>query len=130
MLAEGLHMFDTAQHPMGLYGVLAALVVIAIVFGSWLTYLRSFRHVQRMLESGAGLLLHVDREGEISPHHAARGHHIPLRDLERRAGELPHGRIIVVCAHDRREASAAMRLLRRLGFRVTTIADENLALVT
>lgn len=122
-------MLDTANHPMGLYGAFAAFTVIAIVLSSWLYYLLDVREVTALLASGSAILLHVDAEGAISPEHAARGRHIPLRQLDARAQELPHSRTIVVCAHDGRDATKATKILKRLGFRVRAIADENLALV-
>lgn len=122
-------MLDTANHPMGLYGAFAAFTVIAIVLSSWIYYLLDVREVKALLSSGSAVLLHVDAEGTITPEHAARGRHIPLRQLDARAQELPHSSTIVVCSHDARDASKAMKILKGLGFRVRSIADENLALV-
>lgn len=122
-------MLHDASNSMSLYGVFAALMIIAIVAGSWSYYLVDVRQVKALLASGAGILLHVDAEGAISPQHAARGLHIPLRRLDARVGELPTARTIVVCAHDQRDAAKAMTLLKQRGYRVRSIADENLALV-
>ena len=122
-------MLQDASTSMSLYGVIAALTIIAIVAGSWSHYLVDVRQVRALLASGAGVLLHVDAEGAISPEHAARGLHIPLRRLGARVGELPTARTIVVCAHDGRDTAKAMTLLRQRGYRVRSIADENLALV-
>lgn len=122
-------MLDSANHPMGLYGAFAAFTVITIVLSSWIYYLLDVRDVKALLANGSGLLLHVDPEGAISKEHAARGRHIPLRQLDGRAEELPHARTIVVCSHDAGDTKKAMKILKGLGFRVRSIADENLALL-
>ena len=65
-----------------------------------------------MADEGA-LIVDVREPHEWQAGHAPKARHIPLGQLARRAGELPHGRAVVtVCRSGARSARAAALLAR------------------
>ena len=73
------------------------------------------RAAQEQAKSSQAFLLDVRGFDEFAAGHAAGASCIPLPDLERRAGEIPSGRpVLVMCQSGGRSALAAERL-RALG---------------
>jgi rhodanese-related sulfurtransferase len=65
------------------------------------------------MANGSAVLLDVREPHEWQAGHTPRARHIPLSQLARRAGELPHGRAVVtVCRSGARSARAAALLAR------------------
>jgi rhodanese-related sulfurtransferase len=66
----------------------------------------------RMINDGA-VVIDVREAGEFAAGHLPNSRHIPAADLDRRAGELPAGKpVIVVCDSGSRAARAAAGLRR------------------
>lgn len=79
------------------------------------------QEAQDLLRDGKAVLIDVRSLGEFAACRAVGAECIPLPDLERRAGEIPNDKVVlVICQHGSRSRIGAERL-RALG--VTEIAD-------
>ena len=100
------------------------LIVIAFVSGGMLLWPLVNRQLAgamvntlqatRLINDGA-VIVDVREAAEFASGHLANSRHIPVAEIERRLGELPQGKpVVVVCARGSR-ASRAAAVLRKSG---------------
>lgn len=101
-----------------------ALVLLALVSGGMLLWPAISRRAggptlntlsaTRMINDGA-VIVDVRENGEFNGGHLPNARNIPVVDLEKRVGELPSGKpVLVVCATGQR-AGRAITALRKAG---------------
>ena len=74
------------------------------------------RAAARLLERGEAVALDVREPAEWNAAHLPGAVHIPMRELARRAGELPSGASIVAVCRSGNRSALVVRALRGAGF--------------
>ena len=69
----------------------------------------------RLINDTEATVLDVRASGEFEAGHLPNARNIPLDDLERRAGELPAGRPVIVCCATGSRSAKAAASLRKAG---------------
>ncbi len=94
-----------------LFAALLLAFVLWKVYGRW----QVRRRVPGLIQSGAQVV-DVRSAPEFAAAHYKGSTNIPLPELERRAGELPRDRWIVLCCASGTRSATARRLLRKQGY--------------
>lgn len=101
-----------------------ALIGIAVVSGLMLAWPMIQRGgsgaldtlgATRLINDSNAIVLDVRQPAEFAAGHVPNARNIPMSDLEKRIGELPAGRPIIVCCASGARSSRATSTLRRLG---------------
>lgn len=69
----------------------------------------------RMINDTQALVLDVRAPGEFEAGHLPNARNIPLAELDKRAGELPEGRPVIVCCASGMTSAKAASSLRKAG---------------
>jgi rhodanese-related sulfurtransferase len=69
----------------------------------------------RLINDTNAIVLDVRASGEFESGHLPNARNIPLDDLERRAGDLPAGRPVIVCCATGARSAKAAASLRKAG---------------
>ena len=69
----------------------------------------------RLINDTHATILDVRDPAEFGTGHLPNARNIPLADLEKRAGELPSGKPVLICCQSGPRASKALALLRKAG---------------
>ena len=69
----------------------------------------------RMINDTQAVVLDVRASGEFDAGHLPNARNIPLADLDKRAGELPQGRPVIVCCNTGMNSAKAAAALRKAG---------------
>ncbi len=69
----------------------------------------------RMINDQSAVVLDVRSHGEFATGHLPNAKNIPVEDVEKRAGELPAGKPVIVCCASGSRAARAAATLRKAG---------------
>lgn len=69
----------------------------------------------RMINDTQAVLLDVRASGEYDAGHLPNARNIPLAELDKRTGELPAGRPVIVCCNSGMTSAKAAAALRKAG---------------